>query len=514
MKSRMGILSMGFLFILSIILQLEMHQDPDMLFALEGGKRLLAGGTYVSDVFETNPPLIFYITMFINALSHVWSISSVFLFKLFTYLVIIYSLVTCHCLLNNNSSVDRAMDLLLMTLAFCLLILSLPCFGEREHLMIALTMPYFLLVYETASGKRTKATIRMIVSLLAAIGFAFKPYFVFSLVFAELWLCYWNTHWRSVFRLETYVIALVFILYLISVAVFMPGYYETVLPLVLDFYVFNHSGAMYLLTNFALINTIALLLSALCLHRLLGRMEALLVVISLGFMLVFLVQAKGWYYHALPLVTVDSLLAMLLMYRLVYAQDRRQAYPIFFVVILGAQCLFTLMPVFEAYRKMITTYKNASCGYVPLINIARTYAKAKPIFFFSINMNETLPIVYYSEATLGSRFPMLWLLSGILNREQALKKCDPHCHAAKRTLRRYITEDFKHYQPQLVFMFKTPQLTTNSSSFDYLAFMQKSLSFKRAWQDYCYLSTVNDVVIYRHCNKAMGQRTLAQGQLF
>ena len=121
---KISFLSISFLYILSIILQIQMHQDPDMLFALEGGKRLLAGGTYVNDVFETNPPLIFYFSMFINVLARFFSVSSVFLFKLVTYIVAIYSLSICHYLLGTKHVEPAIRTCFLITLAFCFLILS------------------------------------------------------------------------------------------------------------------------------------------------------------------------------------------------------------------------------------------------------------------------------------------------------------------------------------------------------------------------------------------------------
>ncbi len=51
-------------------------------------------------------------------------------------------------------------------------------FGEREHLLLALVVPYLLLAAARASGREIPAAAAVLIGLLAGAAFALKPHFV------------------------------------------------------------------------------------------------------------------------------------------------------------------------------------------------------------------------------------------------------------------------------------------------------------------------------------------------
>ena len=329
MRQKLFVFCFLLLFILSILMQIWMYQDWDMLFLLEGGKRLLTGGTYVNDMFENNPPLIYYFSIGLNFLAQAFAVSNVLVFKSCIYILIIYSLGACYYLLNSKPIKSGVTSFLLLTLAFCLLILPLCFFGEREHIMLILTIPYYFLLYQSAAGLQFKPSLKITISFLAALGFAMKPYFLFSLLFSELLFIYWQQNWKTLFRLEVQIIFWTFITYLVSISIFMPDFYSDILPYLIKFYVFNSGSIIALLTNLALMNAVLLLLSSLYLSPFIGRIETLLIVVGAGYILSFILQGKGWYYHAFPLITMNSLLATALVYHLLTDNKRKKIYPLF-----------------------------------------------------------------------------------------------------------------------------------------------------------------------------------------
>ena len=484
----------------SFLMQIHMYQDWDMLYLLEGGRHLLSGGTYVTDVFENNPPLIYYFSMGIIFLSDLLDINNVFFFKLVIYLCILYSLSVSYYLLIVNSLKVNANFFMLLALAFCFLILSVCCFGEREHLMLLFTIPYFFLLHQSASAIKFKPILRMTISFLAALGFALKPYFLFSLFFSELLFMYWQRDWKTLFRLEAQIIFWTLVVYLVSVEFFMPDFYSTILPYIIQFYRFNGNDISSLLINPAVINALFLLLSSLFLFRFLSRLDMLLITVSFGFMLSFILQGKGWAYHAFPLITVNSLLAVLLVYHLAQTCNKNRIYPGLIISIIAAQFLFTLIPWSALYHQKINYYINESSKFQQMIKIAKQYAQNKYIFFFSTDLSQTILINYYSDSKLGSRFPTLWPLLGIINRQFVLQQCDEICMIGKKKMRHYILEDFQRYQPELVYVDVKSEKAFFRTSFDYLEFMQASSAFRTLWQQYSYLLTIDNYAIYK-CNK-------------
>lgn len=499
MRQKPLVFCLGLLFVLSIGIQILIYPDWDMLFLLEGGKRLLAGGTYVNDLFESNPPLIYYLSIGINWLASIVSINTIFLFKLIVYVFILYSLTFCHYILKSNTSDFSGKESILLILAFFLLIFPVCYFGEREHIMLILVMPYYFLLYQTTSGFQFKSLLKVIISVFAALGIALKPYFIFSLLLSESLFMYWQRNWKTLFRLEVQIVWWIFILYLISIAVFMPDFYQVISPLIFQFYVSEKKNLLILCANPAVINAFFLLLNSLFLHRFINRIEILFIAILIGYLCSFIFQGKGWAYHAYPLITLNALLATRLIYRVVADIPSKKQCFAYLTGIVMLQFFLTLLPWgIDCYKK-INYYKNTSSSFWNFINLDKNNRPNPSLFFFATDMSRIMPIVYYSNAHLGSRYPSFWMLPGILNQEEALKQCTRQCLEAKEQLLHHIIEDFKRYQPDLVYVDINTKKYFINPVFDYLQFMQKKPEFKSIWQNYCYRTTLNHYAIYQRC---------------
>lgn len=514
-----------------------MYEDWDLLFVLEGGKRLLDGGNYLNQLFETNPPLIFYLGAIINRVAEEFALDKVLIFKLVIYSVVLYSLVACHYLLKNKLTTCRTNDksalrvvnphqlvspnrasaksgifslpvqplfegqflrCLLIVLAISLLLLPARSFGEREHLMIALVLPYFFLRYESLQNIHFNFKIRGLISLLAAWGFALKPpYFLFAWVAGELQLAFWQKSWCSLFCLENSIILLFSLGYFLSIAFYMPSYFA-ILPFIVHFYAANSSVSSTLASP-QLINLLLLMGGYFLLPSRSFSLEKLIIVIACAFALSFMLQGKNWYYHSLPLLTANSLLAALLIYRF-YQLKNNALLSIVGATLLGGQFLFSFTVTFSIYHNNISCYKKESCVYQPLIRIAKQHAENQAIYFFTTLMSTSIPIIYYANTLNASRFSAMWPLSGIVNRENKLKHCDKPCREAKNAIRQFIIEDFERHDPKLVFVDVTPSKAYFKSPFDYLEFMHQESKFKALWQRYCYFTTCNNYAIYKRCS--------------
>jgi hypothetical protein len=470
------------LFLLSLFLQSNLPIHWNMLYILEAGQRLLAGGTLLQDAFDPNPPLIFYVSKWINQLAQTTHLSNVWVWRAVTYLSIGYSLCISGVLLP-----EKQRSLILITLAFCFLILPAQAFAEREHWMITLTMPYFFLLYQRAEHHDVSPFMRMSISAIAGFACCLKPYFFMSILCAELLFIYWEKNWRSLFRLETSVLFITTVTYLLFVMIAVPDYYQQILPKVMRWYAFNNRP-LFATTQVAFLSISTLVFFCALSYPRLSRMEVLLLAVALGCALAFVLQGKAWFYHAVPLLTLTTLITAL------YIHDHLRAW----WLLLCAQCIFVLMPMALTYGTQLACYRLHQCPYQPLVNVVHAQqAQDTPIYFFTTLMSESIPVVYYSSAQLASRFPFMWPLSGIINREQTIGQCDNQCQQDKHEFREFITTDLQRYQPRLVFVDSRPQKAYLSTPFDYLTFMKQSSVFSALWKNYLYLYTVNHYAIYR-----------------
>lgn len=462
---------------LSIFLQTLMPIHWNMLYIIEAGKRLLDHGTFLHDAFDPNPPLIFYISELTHYIALKRSISDIWIFRIIQYVSIIYALTAGYFLLPKK---NRA--LIILTLAFCLLILPVNAFAEREHLMITLSLPYFFLMVRRAEGVYYKLLTRISISTITTIGLCLKPYFFLSVISAELLMLYWKKEWRWIFRLETWVLFLTVLTYLGYIAYASPEYYSEVLPKIVQWYAFNNSP-LFVIKHEAFLSFMILVGYILFYRQHITRMDALLFAITVGFAISFVLQGKGWFYHALPLITLTTLLTVLLV-----SKQHRTGW-----VLLYLQCALILLPMGRTYYQQL----NDDRRYQPLIQVVKTHqAQHQPIYFFTTLMSESIPVIHYSSAHLASRFPFMWPLSGIINRQHHMGYCDLQCEEGARFIRQAITDDLQQHQPTLIFVDIRAKKAYLPMNFNYLVFMQQSPQFHSIWKQYHYVNTVSHYAVY------------------
>lgn len=177
--------------ILSVVIsawniQSDLLLNLDVSWFLEAAKRLLGGGTYSKDFFENNPPWIIYFSILPVLLGKLFSIKTTLSMKLFVFTLSFISLGFSNYFLKNIFCGERLFFirfLLIVVLATLFLIVPMRDFGQREHLLFILTMPYFLMMAQHLEGKPVPFFIAIIVGLLAGCVFFVKAVFFVVIVF-------------------------------------------------------------------------------------------------------------------------------------------------------------------------------------------------------------------------------------------------------------------------------------------------------------------------------------------
>ena len=183
-------------------------------------------------------------------------------------------------------------------------------FGQREYVSVLLAMPY--LASATMRLQRIEGPDRLVyagVGLLAGIGFAIKPFFLAVPLLVELWLVT-RLGWRSIFRLESVVLAATVVVYLLALVVFTPQYLTFTLPLMRSIYwAFDSGNFDVVLARFWAI-TQPVLYGALVslITRTWTRLHSVIVLAGVGYSFSYFIQAKGFVYHAYPVLVCSCVL--------------------------------------------------------------------------------------------------------------------------------------------------------------------------------------------------------------
>ena len=283
--------------------------DADVAWQLWIGRQLDHGAQLYRDIIETNPPLWFWMAVPVDRLSDLIHLRSDHVLILLIGSAAALSIIATDRLLGPISAARRT-----IVLAYASLVLvAMPWleFGQREHIALIGALPYVALIAARREGRPVSARLAAAVGVGAALGFALKHYFLIVPALLELWLiATLGRKWRPV-RSETIALGTAGFLYAAALLIGGHDYLANVVPLLLLAY--GATGAKHLVDLFQPAVLTALLCIALVFaNRRLLRSEgsalaAALIIAAIGFTFAYFVQAKGWSYHALPMLGCSAM---------------------------------------------------------------------------------------------------------------------------------------------------------------------------------------------------------------
>lgn len=288
--------------------------DSDVAWQLWIAGRINAGATLYRDIIETNPPLWFWLALPVDWVAHPLGVRPEAALVVAIGGLVAAALWATDTLTDGLLPKGRA-----LIFAYAALILSAMPWahvGQREQLVLIATLPYAALIAARRQGARVSTWTAVAVGVGTALGFALKHYFILAPLLLEAWL--WRSKapgWRPV-RAETTTLAACAALYAAATLVAAPSYLTDILPLLRLAY-----GATGATTAAALLNPFALVTAGILTTVALGlatrrsdtAFASALLVAALGFAAGYVIQFKGWPYHAIPALGCASIaLAVLL----------------------------------------------------------------------------------------------------------------------------------------------------------------------------------------------------------
>lgn len=320
-----------FLFLISFyvaawIMQSHILLRSDVSALIHETVKLLVGGKYGKDFFEPNPPMIFYLYIPPVLLMKYFSMNAVVALRLYIFLLASLSLLLSYQLLKRifSPTESTVMALLLLALTVIYLVLPYGDFGQREHLVVLLVMPYLLLVACRLKNKAIPVGLAVLMGVLGFAGFVVKPHFMLTFLFVEFFCCLYQRNYFAWLRVETLIVMSFVLVYVLSILLFYPEYVFLVVPKVSQFY-YAGLGAPF---GTLLFNSIVVFCCFPFLFFFLFKnknqqviFSSVLLVALSSFLVTYFIQGTEWYYHLLPAYSLAVLLLIYLV-SLFVLQDR------------------------------------------------------------------------------------------------------------------------------------------------------------------------------------------------
>ncbi len=479
------------LWLAALLFYLPTSLHFDVSWYLVATERFVGGARLYQDVIEVNPPLAFYLMVPPVLVAGVTGIPSRMLFVAYVFLLLALSLWLVDRLLRQTSdAASSARGVFLLAVFGALVILPLAVFGQREHLMLILSIPYVFLLGHRLAGRTCSPMLAMAVGAAAAVGIGLKPYFVLAPALLELYLMAIRRSPFAVFRGESLTLLAGLAVYVALAAFLNPEYFTFMLPYALLVYDAYSSSLVAVLTRPAVF-ILLLPVCALVLARSASaadRQSDAFAIASAGFFVGYVLQSKGWDYHLLP-AGVTIFLAMAQVLILLLARTSPASLPRRPQLIgwaTAALALLALAPVIRGPFHNPFTEK--------LLPIVEKYASGGAIYAFTSHVWVGFPLVNEAGVGWSSRFPTQWLLPGAREKLANAVALDPETKRNLQEIEQYVTDavavDFERLPPDLVIV-DTDNPYMRAANFDYPAYFQRDPRFARLWQSYVKIGEVS-----------------------
>ncbi len=474
-----------------------------MCYIFEAGRVLAGNQLYGPHLSETNPPIIVWFSAISVLLARHLAFSAVIWFRTLVLLILCVTAGWCVRLLERSGRVTSGLGLAFFGLSILCAGFSTGAyeFGQREHLLVMLLLPYVIGV-GSGAVQRISPVERAALGLAAGCAIWFKPHDLLVVVGLELTYVLCAKTLRHILSIEFVAMAATACFLLVLVVLLTPLYIHQVLPLLSDVYWGLGTDTFSSLLLGCHVCIAAFVLGFLGYFLLRGRLldkttPAALLACSFGAYVAYALQHTTWTYHKYPhrafyLLAVFYMLTDLLhpFFGRIAPTRLLAGRPRF--VLSGCALLLVLVLIL---RPEIVRDPRMEQDVSPVTVFME---QVKPGTTVS-SLSTSVPILasaFDHGLNWGSRFAHLWMLPAILQNEMGrtsasspFKQLSAEKTEALAALqRREVAEDLVYWHPDFVLVpvctREEPCQGIEGKDVNLVAWFKRSPEFSEVWSRY------------------------------
>lgn len=481
--------------------------NHDTAVLLYISKAWLGGRQLYVDMIDMNTPLVFVLHLLPEAIAAVTAIPGTTVLIALLGFGIAGSFMTCRWVLAASldpahATADALLPLLLL---FLLIVYPNNMFGQREHMMLIMAIPYLLVASGRADGEMLSTRLKIVTGLLAGLGFAMKPYFLGMPVLVELYVLSQIGLRRTLTDPAPWSVLAICVAHALFAVIVTPEYFTVALPLASAFYSEVGQWSLFDLALSANLGPPTIILPLLGIAAFLALRSHLARVIfmaALGGLISGYAQGKGWPYHALPAQALTLLLAGVIiahvMDHVVWPRrgDNRPAKlfaAALMLLIFYQECLHS-----RPFYKQLD-YRGSELQR--LMQIVGQEIRGDRILILSPGIYPHFPMINYLDLRMTMRFESMWMLQGAYaSCEELAPLYNPleAMSAAEAYLFRSVAEDFYRNKPSLLIVDNVAGIPRcQGETFNYLDYFSRNPLFAKRLEDYEKIIDVDRYSIFR-----------------
>jgi hypothetical protein len=470
------------------------NHDEAYFIALVG--RLLDGGQIGKDVMDINMPLVWWISA-----APVWFARQLGLrpdiaATAFTVAMAILSLAGVAHLIAAAGFTRFVRNLFLVFAALLVLFVPGYDFGQREHWMVLLTLPYIVACGCRLNKLVLSPVVGAAVGVAAGAGFCIKPYFLLVPVALEFWILVRLRRPSLAIRSETIAMVIAGIVYAGLTVTYAWSYLEGDIPnALLGYWAYNSSLQEVFLSATMLLAPAAMLVAVAYLARQkdaqISALAQALAVAGATSLVAAFIQAKPWSYHFLPAIIFFNLSAVALLAAEKPRAGKLTLRRIAFAILVAMAIAPT---AFEAKR----IFDGASSRESQLAAVFRNNpGPNKTVFGFIPSPRAVFPAVVAAGVEWAAPFCCEYLIAAAARVDEAPAADRSKIMAAGLNQAKMAISAMRIKEPGVIVIATgNNMLGFNHRAFDYVAWLSAHTAFASALSHYREINPIGSFRIF------------------
>jgi hypothetical protein len=508
----------------ALVAEFRAPLNADAAWLAYAADSVLRGRKLYTDILEINPPLIVWLNLPAALVHRMTGMSGPLAFRAFVLLLLGGSILACLHLgrwLRGPAATLRA-RLITLSLVFVFGPLVGGIFGQREHLALALIVPFVFLVVLRVQHYPVAKSQALAIGIAAALGFSLKPHFL------AVWLLllgYRTWHLRKEpprLLVEDGAVMATGMLYILAVLTFTPRYFGFAQGTARDYLVFGQHG----LKDILLGDTPAIWLYVAVLSWWIlgvpgreGGVGGPLVMVGLGFVIAVALQHKGWSYHYYPVTACAFLLGIGTLSSAVGSMTSRRAWQRVasraalgvYGVLLG---LFVTKTLIDTVRRAAGELSERQVTQLDLRAAVNRLHGARSILILSSQLRDAFPLVNDTDLEWNGSSPVLWVplvryRSYAGPSEHTAYRSPDQMDPVEQLAFRRVVSDFTLRPPDVLVVESRPlneRRTHFPGGFDYCSYFGQDPRFASLLREYLPVEDVRGLLVFRRANSEQFSR--------
>lgn len=447
-------------------IQWEQAVNTDIAYLTLSAERLLDGARMSEAYYDTNPPLSIIAQIPAAVLARYTDIPIYYAVNIYPLSLLFFSMLAISSLLGYFKEITIEQRILLLA-AFLLTntIYTKYDFGQKDQLLGMAVFPMVLVQFLITRKNNFPVFLKHITLAAGAFFILIKPHY--GIIPASIFIhrAITQRRWRVIFDADFIWLSAMAAGYLAIIILFFGDFLTVILPDVVKYYASLISANIIYTGTFLIFKAgIIFLIAQQFFNKAPQLISALSLIAALCF-IPFIIQGKGWNYHALPAnMFFHSSIAILMNFSIFAGLKKLQktsyaAKIISFVLPMALLFSFLANDYITPKKNYIThqDYKNTNFAKrIEACNDKHANHCSFLILDFLINISKELSV--YTNTPHATRFSHLWFLPAFLLSEKTPQNNKPSKlsrEELEKGIEKYMklmAQDFNNYDPKLVFV--------------------------------------------------------------